>query len=108
MRTDGKAELQHYVPQLLLRLHLRNPFASRERQHVWCFDKHTDRIFPSSIRNVLAGNRFYEIEIDGQIVSLEGSLSQIEGDVSPILNRIVDARTIYGLTDDERQASIGT
>jgi len=27
MRNDGKAELQHYVPQLLLRLHVNNPGA---------------------------------------------------------------------------------
>jgi hypothetical protein len=104
MRNDGKAELQHYVPQLLLRLHVKNPSARRGTEQVWCFDKLTDNVFSPNIAGILAGTRFYEIEIDGEIVSLEESMTKIENAVSPILTRIVDTRTLRDLTDAERQA----
>lgn len=103
MRNDGKAELQHYVPQLLLRLHVNNPSARRGTEQVWCFDKRTDNVFSPNIAGILASTRFYEIEIDGEVVSLEESLTTIENAVSPILTRIVDTRTLQDLTDAERQ-----
>jgi Protein of unknown function (DUF4238) len=104
MRNDGKAELQHYVPQLLLRLHVNNPSARRGTEQVWCFDKLTDNVFSPNIAGILAATRFYEMEIDGKIVSLEESLTQIEDAVSPILIRIVETRTLRDLNDAERQA----
>ncbi|HXQ24964.1 MAG TPA: DUF4238 domain-containing protein [Candidatus Acidoferrales bacterium] len=104
MRNDGKAELQHYVPRLLLRFHVNNPSSRKGTEQVWCFDKLTDRVFSPNIANILAGTRFNEIEIDGHLVSLEESLAQIEHQVSPILARIVDTRTLHDLTDAERQA----
>ena len=104
MRNDGKAELQHYVPRLLLRFHVNNPSARKGTEQVRSFDKLSDRFFSPHIANILAGTRFNEIEIDGHLVSLEESLAQIEGQVSPILARIVDTRTLLDLTDAERQA----
>ncbi len=104
MRNDGKTEVQHYVPQLLLRLHVSGPSAGRGNDQVWCFDKLTDNIFSPNIAGILASTRFYEIEIDGHAISLEESLTKIEDAVSPILTRIVEARTLHDLTDAERQA----
>jgi hypothetical protein len=104
MRNDGKAELQHYVPQLLLRLHVNNPGARRGTEQVWCFDKRTDNVFSPNIAGILAATRFYEMEIDGEIVSLEESLTKIEDAVSPILIRIVETRTLRDLNDADRQA----
>jgi hypothetical protein len=103
MRKDGKAELQHYVPQLLLRLHVNNPDARQGSEHVWCFDKLTENVFSPNIENILAARRFYEIELDGEIVSLEESLTKIEEAVSPILVRIVAQRTLACITSEERQ-----
>lgn len=103
MRNDGKAELQHYVPQLLLRLHVNSPSARRGTEQVWCFDKLTDKVFSPNIAGILSGTRFYETEIDGEVVSLEESLTKIEDAVSPILIRIVDTRTVLDLTDEERE-----
>lgn len=103
MRNDGKAELQHYVPQLLLRLHVNNPSARRGTEQVWCFDKLTDNVFSPNIAGILAGTRFYEIEVDGHMISLEESLTKIEDAVCPLLTRIVDTRTLHDLTDPERQ-----
>ena len=104
MRNDGKSELQHYVPRLLLRLHLNNPSARRGTEQVWCFDKLNDNVFSPNIAGILAGTRFYEIEIDGEVVSLEGSLTKIEDAVSPILIRIVETRVLNDLMDGEREA----
>lgn len=103
MRSDGKAELQHYVPQLLLRLHVNNPSARRAAEQVWCFDKLTDNVFSPNIAGILAGTRFYEIEIDGHRMSLEESLTKIEDAVKPILTRIVETRTLHNMADEERQ-----
>jgi len=49
------------VPQVLLRLHASDPSAKKGSEQIWCFDKHTDKMFPANIRGVLAGTRFYEV-----------------------------------------------
>jgi hypothetical protein len=102
MRTDGKAEVQHYVPQVLLRLHANDPSAKKGSQQVWCFDKQTDKVFPANIRGVLSGTRFYEVEVDGQTLSLEEPLSEIEGMLSPILARLVRDQKLAALTKEDR------
>ena len=78
MRTDGKAEVQHYVPQVLLRLHVNDASIKRGSEQVWCFDKKTQKVFSPNIGGVLAGTRFYEVEVNGQTLSLEEPLSEIE------------------------------
>jgi hypothetical protein len=103
MRTDGKAEVQHYVPQALLRLHVKDASAKRGSEQVWCFDKKTERVFSPNIKGVLSGSRFYEVEIDGQRVSLEEPLTKIEEKVSPILARLVRDRKLAELRKEERR-----
>jgi hypothetical protein len=102
MRTDGKAEVQHYVPQVLLRLHASDPSAKKGSEQIWCFDKQTDKMFPANIRGVLAVTRFYEVEVNGQTLSLEEPLSEIEGKLSPILARLVGKQKLVTLTQEDR------
>jgi Protein of unknown function (DUF4238) len=102
MRPDGKAEVQHYVPQILLRLHVNDATAKRGSEQVWCFDKQTGRHFSPNIKGVLSGSRFYEVEIDGRRVSLEGSLSKIEELVNPILTRLVRNQKLTELSTEDR------
>ncbi len=102
MRADGKAELQHYVPQVLLRLHASDPSAKKGSQQIWCFDKQTGKVFPANIRGVLSGTRFYEIEINGQTLSLEEPLSELEGMLSPTLVRLVRDQKLPALTKEDR------
>jgi hypothetical protein len=85
MRIDGKTEVQHYVPQVLLRFHVNDASAKRGSEQVWCFDKKTDRVFTVTIRGVMSGTRFYEVEIDCETFSLEEPLSEIKGQVRQIL-----------------------
>ena len=101
MRTDGKAEVQHYVPQVLLRLHASDPSAKKGSEQVWCFDKHTSKMFPANIKGVLASTRFYEVEVNGQILSLEEPLSEIEGRLGPILRRLVREQSLATLTKED-------
>jgi hypothetical protein len=68
MRTDGKGERQHYVPQLLLRLHVNESSLIEGTEQVWCFDKATDKVFSPNIKGILAESRFNEVEIDGTVV----------------------------------------
>lgn len=101
-RNYKKAEIQHYVPQLLLRLHVKDSTAKKGAKQVWCFDKKTDRVFSPNIENILAGSRFYEADVDGKTFSLEESLARLEGEASPILTRIVEARTLAALSEKDR------
>jgi len=102
MRLDGKAEVQHYVPQALLRLHVKDATVKRGSEQVWCFEKKTGKVFSPNIKGVLAGSRFYEVEIDGETVSLEEPLSAIESQVSPILTRLVENQNLTVLTKEDR------
>jgi hypothetical protein len=51
---------------------------------------------------VLAGSRFYEVEIDGETVSLEEPLSAIESQVAPILSRLVENQKLSVLRKEDR------
>jgi Protein of unknown function (DUF4238) len=102
MRTDGKAEVQHYVPQVLLRLHVNDASAKRGSEQVWCFDKKTQKVFSPNIRGVLARTRFYEVEVNGETLSLEEPLSEIEGLLAPILGRLVREPKLASLSKEDR------
>lgn len=102
MRTDGKAEVQHYVPQVLLRMHVKDASAKKGSEQVWCFDKKTDKVFSPNIKGVLAGSRFYEVEVEGETLSLEEPLTAIEGQMSPVLARLVRDQRLADLTNEVR------
>lgn len=102
MRTDGKAEVQHYVPQVLLRLHVNDASNKRGSEQVWCFDKKTQKVFSPNIRGVLAGTRFYEVDVNGETLSLEEPLSEIEGLLAPILGRLVREPKLTSLSKEDR------
>jgi len=102
MRTDGKTELQHYVPRLLLRRHAVDPTASKGSERVWCYDKSTDKVFQPNIKGIASGKGFYELERDEGTWSLEASLTDLETKVSPILERINTKRALSGITKEDR------
>jgi hypothetical protein len=104
MRNDGKAEIQHYVPRVLLRLHVNDPLAKKGSEQVWCFDKRTDKVFSPNIKGILAGARFYEIEVNGETVSFEEPLTAIEDQVAPILERLTSTRILGEISTSERKA----
>lgn len=97
MRPKGLAKQQHYVPQLLLR-----GFADGPKNQVYAFDKQTDRVFRTSIRNVAGETGFYDIDVADGIATLEPGLARLEGEVAPLIDRIRSQRTLAGLSDQER------
>jgi hypothetical protein len=103
LRNDGKTELQHYVPKVLLRAHANNPGCARGSEQVWCFDKRDGRVFSPNIRGVASGNGFYDLTLGTEVLSLEPLITQIEDRAAPVIQRIVSKRSLTGLTDADRK-----
>lgn len=83
---------QHYVPQFILRQFL----ADAAKEQVWVYDKHEDRGFLTSIKNVMAENRFNDFVFEDWIVSFEPIVSKIENICLPAYQRIIKTRHLEG------------
>ena len=59
------AQNQHYVPKFVLRQFLTEGDGGR----VHVYDKHTDRAFVTSIRNIMAERRFNEFAFDEDYIA---------------------------------------
>jgi hypothetical protein len=87
----------HYVPQFLLRR-----FCDADgRLHV--YDKWNDRKFVSSTRNVASEKGFYDLQFDGEMVSLEPLLCKIEEMALGALNSVVDRKSLSSLDRNDRE-----
>jgi hypothetical protein len=49
---------------LLLSRHAVNLDAAKKFHRVWCFDKHTERVFSSNISGVLSENSLYDLDLE--------------------------------------------
>ena len=67
------------------------------------FDKHTDNIFQTNVRNIASQRSYYELEIDGEKVSLEENLTALEDTVASILDRVIREGSIANLVVSDRQ-----
>jgi Protein of unknown function (DUF4238) len=103
MQNDGKAEVQHYVPKILLRLHMIDAAAKRGREQVYVFDKKVQKVFSSNIRGVFAGTRFNEIKIGDTLISQEGPLTEVEADAAPIFERLVERKRLRSISIADRK-----
>ncbi|MDP9348836.1 MAG: DUF4238 domain-containing protein [Gemmatimonadota bacterium] len=92
-------KLHHYVPQFLLR-----GFAFRRKReaYVYAYDKQTDRVFPTNVRNAAAETGFNNARIGGAVVSAEGVMGALEDDVAPLVQRIVREESLAWLSEEER------
>ena len=97
-----RVKIQHYVPQLLLRWHATEPGSRRGSEQVWCFDKHTDRVFSPNIRGVTAESGYYEISTEDCTFSLESALSKLEGEAAPLVGRLIETRNLQSLRSADR------
>lgn len=91
------AKVQHYVPQFLLR-----NFGNGKKDQLWVYDKATGRSFLTNAKNIASESRFYDFELDGEAVTLEPMLSQLEGDAKPIFDRILEADSLAPLDDEDK------
>ena len=87
---------QHYVPQFLLRR-----FGDKKGR-INVFDKHTQKTFVSSTRNVASENGFYDLKVGEIQISLEPLMCEVENSALGLLNGIVEARTTSHLSLDDR------
>lgn len=88
-------ERQHYVPQSLLRHFTYN----KKKSLIWAYDKSNDKQFSNNISKICAGRGFYDINIDGEELSIEKALSQIEGDAAKIIKNIIRHKTLNLLNE---------
>jgi Protein of unknown function (DUF4238) len=86
------AQNQHYVPKFILRQFLADH--TKERVHV--YDKHTDRSFVTSVKNIMAERRFNDFVFEDWIVSFEGIACGIENIVLPCYRRVIARRQLDG------------
>jgi hypothetical protein len=82
---------QHYVPKFILRQFLTNTDGER----VAVYDKQNDNTFVTSIRNVMAENRFNDFAFDDDwMVSFEPLACAAEDQVLPTYKRILETRRL--------------
>ena len=98
MKPTGTPQVQHYVPKFILR----SFGTGRRRSQVFVYDKHEDRVFLSSIANMAAERRFYDIEVDDKTASLEPLLSDLESEASVLIATIRSKQSIGFLSDEDR------
>lgn len=83
---------EHYVPQFILRQFL----VDQGKEQVSVYDKHEDRGFVTSIKNVMAENRFHDFVFEDWIVSFEPIASKIEDWCLPTYQRVIETRRLEG------------
>jgi Protein of unknown function (DUF4238) len=94
----SQAEKHHYVPQTLLR-HFSIDGAG---QRIWVLDKTTGKTFPAPIADIACETYFNTLQIDGRKIVLENVFDAIDSMAAPLLRKILDRRTIAGLSADEQ------
>jgi len=84
---------QHYVPQFYLR-----PFAGQDG-NIRVADLEGRSEYRTSIKNVAVETHFYDLEVEGLSVSLEGWLARLEGEATPVIRRLIaDPESIGSLS----------
>lgn len=85
------AQNQHYVPKFVLRQFL----ADEDGERVHVYDKHTDRAFVTSIRNIMAERRFNEFAFDDDyMASFEPVACGAEDQVLPAYREVIEQRRL--------------
>ena len=83
---------EHYVPRFILRQFL----VDQSKELVSVYDKHEDRGFVTSIKNVMAENRFHDFLFEDSIVSFEPVACRIEDWCLPTYRRVIETRRLGG------------
>ena len=96
--TSNSSTNQHYVPQLLLR----GFGKSKRKQQVYVFDKQTEKVLRSSVRNVANERVFYDLDEDGDPPRLDRWLRQLEEQTAPIIRSLRSQRALSQLQQTER------
>jgi hypothetical protein len=93
--TIRRTKKQHYVPQFLLR-----KFAASKESPIWTYDKHTGKSFQQNIKDAAEENYFYDIEFDGQVISLEELLAYKENHWAERIDQLLEVRDLSRIGQD--------
>lgn len=89
MSQISTPKLHHYVPRFLLRR-----FGSGKKDKVNVFDKSNGAKFTSVVKNVAAENYLYDFEFNGHPLTIEPSLSELEGRAAYHIRHILEERCL--------------
>ena len=89
-------ENQHWVPKFLVK-----NFADADGR-VFCLNIKTDEITKLPPKRAASSVGFNEFYIGGEAVSFEDKLEKLETQAAPILKRMVNSRSVVGLTEKQR------
>ena len=93
---ENKVRLQHYVP----RVYLKNFSNSKgNRNYIWVFDKKTDNIFQTNVKDIAFEEEFYDKIEEDQVT--EKSLREIENKFDKAIKTLIDKKDMAGLSDDD-------
>jgi Protein of unknown function (DUF4238) len=84
-------ENQHWVPRFLIR-----HFTDGGR--VYCLDIHTDEVTRPAPKYAASERGFNDFHVDGKSVSFEDKLQKIETKAAPVIKRIIERRSLTGLS----------
>lgn len=101
MSKIKQAENQHYVPQFLLR-NFSSPEKKGKEKQICVFDKHTDKTFPTNIKNIASERGFYDFYIGEEDCSLEPSLSDLEGHTRQAITKIIENQNLGALSEEDK------
>jgi hypothetical protein len=93
----GIAKVQHYVPQFLLR-----NFGNGKKDQLYVFDKQMARNFRTNAKNVASESRFYDFDLNGESLTLEPFLSELEGKTKQLFQRVLEADNLSVLSNEDR------
>jgi hypothetical protein len=91
------ASVQHDGPQLLLR-----NFCAGAKPKIWAYDKSTGSSFETNVRNIAGEREFYDLTVGDATLSLEEGLSKLETQAGAVIDRIIGARSLGVLSEDDR------
>lgn len=97
-RGSAASKDEHYVPQLLL-----CGFATEKRKQVYVFDKKTEKVFRSSVRNLGCECDFYRLEDDPDPERVDKWLQEVEQHTAPVIRSIRARRALDHLLPAERK-----
>lgn len=99
LTTDVKK--QHTVPRFLL-----NNFGfgkTNKKKKLFTYDKYSGRQYLQSIFDATTRNSFYNLENHPDRVSLEPLLGVYESDAAPVFKKILNSKSLSGITEDEKR-----
>ena len=99
----SKPKRHHYVPQFALR----HFAADAKRLQIWAFDKNTDAVRRQAIRDSAVEGYFYDDErLSKNGVDIELMLADFESKVAPVIDDIVQSKSLYSMGVYERQCVV--